>query len=483
MVFQSLTFAAFLVLVLAIHWVVVNRRTTRFSLLLVASYVFYGSYELWYLSLILASTFVDYYCGARIHASGDPRERRRFLLLSLALNLGLLCFFKYTDWALDSIQLACGWLGFDPGLHELKFRFLPEGLLSSASGRILVPVGISFYTFQTLSYTIDIYRGNLAPARNLKEFALFVAFFPQLVAGPIVRAVDFLPQLEERPRLDRADLHQGMYRLGTGLFKKVVLADLMGRYLVDPVFSAPGDFSAAAHLIGVYAFAFQIYYDFAGYSDCAIGVARMLGFRLPENFDGPYRSRSLREFWRRWHISLSSWVRDYIFFPLGGSKGLPEWKVVRNLMITMVVIGVWHGASILWVIYGLLNGTVMSLERWWQRMRGGRDFATSPARNALSWALTFNFVVVTTLFIRASSFDNLRAMVGDFGARTDFHLHGLLALGFGAAIHFLPLGFYARFQRRLEGLPTPVCGALLGAVAGLVAILVVGETPFIYFQF
>jgi len=483
MFFQSASFGVFLVIVLAVSWLIVNRRRSRFLFLLVASYVFYGSYELWYLSLIVASTLIDYYCGRRIHEARDTSERRRFLLVSLAGNLGLLCFFKYTDWALDTIQMVCAWFGLDPGLHDLKYALLPEGLFASGTARILVPVGISFYTFQTLSYTIDIYRGNLTPARNLTEFALFVAFFPQLVAGPIVRAVDFLPQFDVRPRLERGDVNEGLYRLGAGLAKKVVLADVLGRYLVDPVYANPGDFSPLAHALCLYAFTFQIYYDFSGYSDCAIGVARLLGFRLPENFDGPYRSLSVREFWRRWHITLSSWVRDYIFFPLGGSRNLPEIKVVRNLMITMVVIGVWHGASALWVIYGLLNGAVMSLERLFERLRGGSPFATTGVKRAVSWFLTYNFIVFTCVFIRSTDLRNAGAMFTDFGPESGFHRFGLIALLAGAAIHFQPLELYRRFERGLVALPTPVCGLLLGLVSGCVAILVVGETPFIYFQF
>ena len=360
---------------------------------------------------------------------------------------------------------------------------MPDFFFDSATARILVPVGISFYTFQTMSYTIDIYRGKLAPARNLLEFAFFVTFFPQLVAGPIVRAIDFLPQLELRPALSRDELHYGLRRFGTGLVKKVLVADVLGRYLVDPVYAAPGDFSPLAHALCLYAFTLQIYYDFSGYSDCAIGIARLFGFHLLENFDGPYRARSVREFWRRWHISLSSWVRDYIFFPLGGSRGISEVKVARNLMVTMVVIGVWHGASVLWVIYGLLNGTVMILERWLERLRGGREFATSPARSAVAWALTYHFIVLTLVFVRAPNLGRATDMFRVFGPSSDLHHYGLLALAIGAAAHFQPLGLLRRFEGFLVRLPTAVCGLLLGVVAGCVAILVVGETPFIYFQF
>jgi D-alanyl-lipoteichoic acid acyltransferase DltB (MBOAT superfamily) len=404
-------------------------------------------------------------------------------LISLAGNLGLLFFFKYTDWILDSIQMVGAWFGFDPGLHDLKYAILPEGFFDSGTTSIAVPVGISFYTFQTLSYTIDIYRRNIQPARNLREFALFVAFFPQLVAGPIVRAIDFLPQLEKRPTLSRTDFHEGLYRFTTGLLKKVVLADVIGRYLVDPVFATPGDYPPLGHALALYGFAFQIYYDFSGYSDCAIGVARMLGFRLPENFNGPYRSRSVREFWRRWHISLSSWVRDYVFFPLAGFRRPSELKVARNVMITMVIIGVWHGASILWVIYGAMNGAMMCVERWLDFARGGRRFTTTRTKSAIAWFLTFNYIVLTVVFVRAPTLGVVADMFTQFGTGGGFHVFGYAALALGAAVHFLPKPVYPRFERALVSLPTPVCGVLLGLAAGLVAILVVGETPFIYFQF
>ena len=482
MLFQSASFGIFLVLVLGAYWWIANRRRLRYWLLLVASYWFYGSYEFWYLGLIVFSTFLDYWCGARMHASEDPKARRSYLLISLAGNLGLLCFFKYTDWALDSLSALLASLGIETSLHETKAALLPQALFVGDTTSILVPVGISFYTFQTLSYTIDIYRRRLEPARNLQEFALFVAYFPQLVAGPIVRAIDFLPQLEHRPRLSRADLHEGLYRLGMGLAKKVVLADVLGRYLVDPVYTDPSQYTPVAHLLCLYAFTFQIYFDFAGYSDCAIGAARLFGFRLPENFDAPYRSLSIREFWRRWHITLSSWVRDYIFIPLGGSRG-SEVVVVRNLVITMVTIGLWHGASILWVYYGLLQAVVMILERWLERARGGRPFATTPARRFLAWVLTFHFIVLSCLFIRARSMENLTDMLSDFGALGNLSTWGLLALAASFLTHFQPRALYAAFERRVKELPTPVAGALIGVVAGCVAILVVGDTPFIYFQF
>ncbi|HKX46925.1 MAG TPA: MBOAT family O-acyltransferase, partial [Planctomycetota bacterium] len=440
--FHSVEFLVFLAVVLPTFWLLSNRRSTRSLLLLAGSYVFYGAYEAWYLGLLVFSTFLDYWCGGRIHAArgrGDMRAARRFLLASLVGNLGLLGFFKYTDWLVESLQLACDALGLGVELWDARTRLLPPELLDSATLRIIVPVGISFYTFQTLSYTIDVYRGRLPPARSFRDFALFVAFFPQLVAGPIVRALDFLPQLELRPRFDRARLHEGLWRMGIGLLKKVAIADVVGGGLVDVVYDQPGNYTALVHLLALYGFAFQIYFDFSGYSDIAIGTAKLLGFDLTENFETPYRSRSIREFWRRWHISLSSWVRDYIYFPLGGSRG-GELRVSRNLLITMLVIGIWHGASVLWVIYGLLQGGSMILERFLERRRGGREFATTPARSLFAWALTFHFIVFSCLFIRAGSLGQIGELVGAFGATgvADVDPWALAALAGGALTHFWP---------------------------------------------
>jgi alginate O-acetyltransferase complex protein AlgI len=485
--FHSVAFLVFLAVILPLFWWQSNNRMVRSLILLAGSYVFYGAYEAWYLGLIVFSTFLDYYCGSRIYAArqaDDPGRAKRFLWLSLAGNLGVLGFFKYTDWLVESFQLWLSWLGLDIDLWDKRTAILPPELLSESTLRIIVPVGISFYTFQTLSYTIDIFRGVLKPARNMRDFALFVAFFPQLVAGPIVRAIDFLPQLELRPRFDRERLHEGLWRISTGLLKKVAIADIVGGGLVDLVYNQPGEYTPLVHLLALYGFSFQIYFDFSGYSDIAIGTAKLLGFDLPENFLTPYRSRSVREFWRRWHISLSSWVRDYIFFPLGGSRGA-EWQVSRNLMITMLVIGVWHGASILWVLYGSLQGGMMILERWLERRRGGGLFATTPLKSLLSWFLTFNFITFTCLFIRAFSLEQIGDMLGTFGENglDSIDLWAWVALAGGALTHFWPPAITEAGRRAVHAVPTWVAGILMGLAAGAVAVLVVGETPYIYFQF
>jgi D-alanyl-lipoteichoic acid acyltransferase DltB (MBOAT superfamily) len=301
------------------------------------------------------------------------------------------------------------------------------------------------------------------------------------VAGPIVRARDFLPQLERPPWLDRARLHDGLWRIGIGLAKKTLLADVIGRALVDPVHANPGAYAAPLHLLAVYAFSFQIYCDFSGYSDIAIGSARLFGFDLLENFDAPYRARSIREFWRRWHISLSSWVRDYLFHPLGGSRG-SELRVARNLMITMVVIGLWHGASTLWLLYGVLQGLALVFERWRERAAGG-PFATTPARRALAWLAAFHFTTLTCILIRAADMDAVRALLGSAGDSWAVDPWGWAALAGAVVTHFLPDRLVEVLRARVLALPTLALGAALGLLLGALFLVIHGETPFIYFQF
>ena len=466
--FHSFSFGIFLVVMLTVFWAVSRRRGLRTGVLLIGSYFFYGCYNWWFLGLIAFSTFLDWNCGKAIHKATDPKRRKLFLVVSLAGNLGLLGFFKYYEWGMTSLEAALAGMGIEYSHTVLVYA---------------VPIGISFYTFQTLSYTIDIYRRKLAPARSFLDFAVFVAFFPQLVAGPIVRAVEFIPQLEFKPRFDRDRMVDGFYRIALGLAKKVAIADVLGGYLVDPVYADPGNFTWFVHLLALYGFTFQIYFDFSGYSDIAIGTARLFGFDLPENFWLPYQARSLREFWRRWHISLSSWVRDYIFFPLGGSRR-NEPRVWFNLIFTMLVIGLWHGASSLWVVYGLMQGIVMCGERLFERVfRGGKEFATTPLRSAVSWLATFHFIVLSCILIRAQDWETVTGVLGVYGDVGEVSTWAYWALLAAFATHFVPKRTHDRIQAGICRLPIPVGAVLFGIVSGLVAFLVVGETPYIYFQF
>lgn len=467
--FHSVTYGVFLAVVFTLFWLTYRSRNLRSAIMLVASYVFYGAFNPLFLGLIGFSTLLDYRCGILIAKSESKATKRAALLASLVLNLGLLGFFKYYDFGVENLGRLFAWMGVGFPLETLG---------------IIVPVGISFYTFQTLSYTIDIYRGRMPPARNLMDFALFVAFFPQLVAGPIVRAIDFMPQLERPPRFTRERLHDGLYRIAIGLGKKVLVADVVGKYLIDPVYTDPGSFSPVMHVIVLYGFLVQIYYDFSGYSDIAIGSARLFGFDLPENFELPFRSLSVREFWRRWHITLSSWLRDYVYFPLGGSKRA-EPRVLLNLMITMILIGLWHGASWPWAVFGTVQGLAVcferTIERWW-----GRPFATGPLRRFLLWLWMSQFIAITYICVRAEDMGEVSGMLFEFGSSkgfTDIDVYAWISLAAGLALHFMPEGFYPWARSVYLRMPTLLAGAIAGIIAGLAGYLLLGEQPFIYFQF
>ncbi|MFN8059952.1 MAG: MBOAT family protein [Vicinamibacterales bacterium] len=352
MSFHSLDYVCFLVLIVGTYWLLDHRNQNR--LLLVASYVFYGWVHPWFLILVFASTVVDYFVGLRMDA--DPSRKSRVFWMSLAANLGLLGFFKYFNFFIENVRAVLVAVGLPPGQWTLE---------------VVLPVGISFYTFQSLTYTIDIYRGTFKARRNFVDFALFVCFFPQLVAGPIERAVRLLPKLETPRRFSVSDARDAVVSIMWGFFKKLVIADNVG-VIANKVFGLehPGFWLLWT---GVFAFAIQIYADFSAYSDIARASARLLGIDLMVNFDHPYLARTPRDFWRRWHISLSSWFRDYVYIPLGGSRG-GEWHHARNVIVTFLLSGFWHGASWNYVLWGLYHGVLLAITRplsWLETRRSG----------------------------------------------------------------------------------------------------------------
>lgn len=339
MLFNSIDFAVFLPIVFALYWFVCNKSIKlQNTLVLIASYVFYGWWDWRFLSLILFSTLIDYCIGLAIHSSTEQKRKKILLSISLLINLGFLGFFKYYNFFVESFIDAFSFFG-----SEIK----PNTL------HIILPVGISFYTFQTLSYTIDVYRGKLKPTKDIVAFGAFVSFFPQLVAGPIERATKLLPQFYKKRTFDYNLAVIGMRQILWGLFKKVVIADNCAQY-ANEIFNNFENQSGSTLFLGALFFTFQIYGDFSGYSDIAIGVSRLFGFDLMKNFAFPYFSRDIAEFWRRWHISLSTWFRDYLYIPLGGSKG-STYKKVRNVFIIFLVSGFWHGANWTFVVWGGLN--------------------------------------------------------------------------------------------------------------------------------
>lgn len=358
MIFNSLPFLLFLVVFLAIYWSLVGQA--RLVLCLVGSCFFYGWWDYRFLGLVLLSTIVDYFVAIMIKRSQGALVRRSWLMVSVGANLGILATFKYYDFFSESLLQLTNRLGW-----ELDWPTL----------NLILPLGISFYTFQTLSYSIDVYRGKLAPERNWLRFATYVVFFPQLVAGPIVRASEFLPQLKTDRIWSFPKIELGLGLLLLGFFKKVVIADNIA-LVADHLFDNPIIYTAVNTAIVVVLYAFQIYGDFSGYSDIAIGVALMLGFQFPPNFRFPYFANSLSDFWRRWHITLSTWLRDYVYIPLGGSRS-GHLVTIRNLMVTMLVGGLWHGANWTFIVWGGLHGILLCLQRGYGWILGDRGFNQS----------------------------------------------------------------------------------------------------------
>jgi D-alanyl-lipoteichoic acid acyltransferase DltB (MBOAT superfamily) len=339
MLFNSIEFFLFLPIVFALYWLIGSKRIKNQNILIaIASYVFYGWWDWRFLFLILFSSIVDYSIGQSLNSSNKPSKRKVLLWISICVNLGFLGFFKYYNFFIGSLVDSFTFFGSKLSINTLN---------------IILPVGISFYTFQTLSYTIDVYRKKLEPTKDFVAFMSFVSFFPQLVAGPIERATNLLPQFHKKRQFDYANAVDGLRQVLWGLFKKVVIADNCAKY-ANIIFNNYEDYSGSTLLIGAFFFAFQIYGDFSGYSDIAIGISRLFGFNLKRNFAFPYFSRDIAEFWRRWHISLSTWFRDYLYIPLGGSKGGLKMKI-RNIFIIFIVSGFWHGANWTFVVWGALN--------------------------------------------------------------------------------------------------------------------------------
>ena len=400
MLFNSIDFAIFLPIVFFLYWFVTkNNLKVQNLLILGASYIFYGWWDWRFLSLILFSTLVDYFIGLSLVKKEKKSTRQLLLLTSILVNLGFLGFFKYYNFFLDNFIAAFSFFG-----QEIKANSL----------NIILPVGISFYTFQTLSYTIDVYKRKLEPTRNFIAFAAFVSFFPQLVAGPIERASNLLPQFYRKRSFDYATATDGMRQILWGLFKKIVIADNCAEY-ANLIFNNSGEYSGSTLVLGALFFTFQIYGDFSGYSDIAIGTSRLFGFDLMRNFAYPYFSRDIAEFWRRWHISLSTWFRDYLYIPLGGSKGGTSMKV-RNTFIIFIVSGFWHGANWTFIVWGLLNAIfflpllLLNMNRSnLEIVAQGKQLPSS--REMLQISVTFVLTVFAWIFFRAENLGHAMSYV------------------------------------------------------------------------
>jgi alginate O-acetyltransferase complex protein AlgI len=392
MLFNSLSFVVFLVIVLALYYAKILNWNNKKRMLLLASYVFYGLWNPPLIILLWISTVVDWTAGKRLAIEDNPQKRKFWLLLSMFVNLGFLAFFKYGDFLLENFVSVLNTVGVD-------FQAMPMD--------IILPMGISFYTFQTMSYTIDLYKRKIEPARTFLDFALYVTFFPQLVAGPIVRAKDLITQFYDEKRVTYNQIVWGLFLLTVGVFQKVVLADTLLSETADDVFGSSKLLHGIDAWIGTLAFSGQIFFDFAGYSTCAIGIALMLGITLPDNFRYPYASLGFSDLWGRWHISLSSWLRDYLYIPLGGNRhGITRMYVA--LMLTMLLGGLWHGAAWTFMIWGGLHGTYLILEKLQKQYV---PFKITKWNGIFLSFLTFSCINITWVFFRAREFDTAWNMI------------------------------------------------------------------------
>jgi len=474
MIFTSFEFLLFFAAVVLVrHWLTSFEKEKWF--LLLASYLFYMSWSVPCLSLIMFTSMVDYFIGLRLGKVEDHARRKSLLVLSLILNLGVLGYFKYANFFLDNTVSILSLIGFKSQIPHYD---------------ILLPVGISFFTFQSMSYTIDVYRRHLQPCQNCRDFLLFVAFFPQLVAGPIVRAADFLPQLLQRVRATAADVEAGLALFALGVVKKIVISDQIAPH-VEMIFASPGRFDALTLLQGALGYAVQIYCDFSGYSDMAIGCARMMGYRFLDNFQMPYSAANITEFWRRWHISLSTWLRDYLYIPLGGNRR-GSGRTYVNLMLTMLLGGLWHGASWNFVIWGGGHGLALAVHKLWLGSAGSAvEYLGVLPRfvwKIVSHFLTLTVVVVGWIFFRAHSLGDAIGMISRImtweTSGTRVLSHHIVAALLAVAFTHLIVAKDSNWAEEMPGRGVPI--RVLAYSALLILIVCLGATdaaPFIYFQF
>jgi alginate O-acetyltransferase complex protein AlgI len=473
--FCSLEFLLFFTLIFAVYWAL-PWRSARIGLLLIASFYFYASWNKRLALLITASTVLDYLLALAIDRCGLPRRRKLLLCVSLFANLGLLCYFKYANFFLLSLDEALIAAGSPTWMRTLH---------------VLLPIGISFYTFEAINYMVDVYRRRVPAERNLAHFLLFILFFPHLIAGPIVRARDFLPQIRQPKRWNWYRLHLGLQYILMGLFKKWVIADRMA-WFVDPVYADPGQYQSGAAWLAVFAYALQVYGDFSGYTDMAIGTAHLLGYKLAQNFDMPFLAVNVGDFWRRWHMSLSSWLRDYVFIPLGGSRG-GEWKANRNLFLTMTLCGLWHGAAWPFVGFGIVQASYMIIQRAFHRYCRQRPRLEGVLRSLpgtlLRTALTFVTFCLSLVIFRAADFAAAGHMFHRlFQPAADLHGPPLPVVGFWLAVGVVVAAHLVRhfglWQRWNGRMPPSLLGVGYAAVL-MVALLLAphGGKAFIYFQF
>jgi alginate O-acetyltransferase complex protein AlgI len=466
MSFNSWEFYFFITIFLFFYSIFLKKELQRNILFLVGSYVFYMSWNWKYAGLIAFSTLLDYFIGRVLNITTDKNKRKLLLITSVCVNLGLLCIFKYYNFFIDAGSELVSFFGFKlPSFHH----------------QLLLPVGISFYTFQTLSYTIDLYRKKIPCEKDLIKYSIYVSFFPQLVAGPIVRAADLLPQLNRKPKVSPERVKNGIFLVFKGLLKKIVLADLLAGLAVDRVFVTPSEFSSIDLLVALYAYTFQIYYDFSGYSDIAIGLGSMLGFNIPQNFNRPYLSKSIREFWTRWHISLSKWIRDYLYVSLGGNRVSPI-RMKINLMITMLLAGLWHGAAYNFVLWGGYHGVLLISERL-----GYKIFPIFSYRNdVIKQIKCFHLVVFGWLLFRVQDMETFLQYINGIlkiEIGSVFHPFFYFILFCSIIFHLFPKRLISKLQHLIIQQNSFVQATLYSLLLIFFSGMTLGAPNFIYFQF
>ncbi len=484
MLFNSIDFAIFLPIVFILYWFATNKNLKLQNFLIVAaSYLFYGWWDWRFLSLILLSTIVDFTIGQKLRKKEDQLKRKVLLWTSILVNLGFLGFFKYYNFFLDNFITAFSFFGQDIQANSLN---------------IILPVGISFYTFQTLSYTIDVYKRKLEPTKDFIAFSAFVSFFPQLVAGPIERATHLLPQFYTKRTFNYSKAVDGMRQILWGLFKKIVIADNCAEF-ANLIFNNSADMNGSTLVLGALFFTFQIYGDFSGYSDIAIGTSRLFGFDLMQNFNYPYFSRDIAEFWRRWHISLSTWFRDYLYIPLGGSRG-GTWVKVRNTFIIFVVSGFWHGANWTFIVWGALNAIYFLPLLLSNNNRNNLETVAQgkllPSSKEVSFMLlTFGLTVFAWIFFRAENIGHAISYISGILSPSLFSIPKLTGIYSGALITIILVGVFVLIEwlgregqygiQNLSNIPQPIFRHLSYFMIAF-TIMYFGnfsENQFIYFQF
>lgn len=493
MLFTRIYFWGFLFVLLLFYSVIYKKSALRNAYLLFMSLFFYYKSGGYFFSLLIFSTIVDYTLGHLIYRARSIGRKRMFLGLSVFINLGLLAYFKYAYFLTSLFNDITA-----TDIQVVNYFTLFSNRITGGNvdiSIIILPVGISFFTFQTISYAADIYRGKLKPLNNIIDFGFYVSFFPQLVAGPIVRAAEFVPQLYGSFKLTMQQMGHAVFLIMNGLVKKMIISDYISVNFVDRVFDNPLSYSGFENMMAIYGYSVQIYCDFSGYTDMAIGIALLLGFRLPVNFNSPYKAVNIADFWRRWHISLSSWLRDYLYIPLGGSRKRGM-RTYANLMITMLLGGLWHGANWRFIIWGGIHGLALAVHKLGNDIfpfRGKIHRPPGRVRRFISIFLTFQFVSFTWLFFRGETLQNVSNMLyrifnnfgaGDIAMLLLSHRHVFLLMLTAMIIHWLPSSF--REYYRGIFIRTPIAVKVFLVVLTVFIIYQVrsaGIQPFIYFQF